>query len=379
MGEDQASLLRLPERQRPRAATILPDVAPEDPQFLHALLCQLGLPRRQTDERIFQRSSGNASMVLEAGRWYVGNHRWEQQPLPYGTRPRLVLINICSEAVRTRSPVVDIGSSVREFLRRLGIDSSGKSMASFKRQMIALSCCRMELGYATEGKIGQVDTRPVSRFEAWLSNEEGKADVWPGELELSGPFFESLMNHAVPLEGHALGQLQNSAFALDVYSWLAHRLYRIESNGGQFLSWNTLQGQFGQEFSEIREFRRTFLDALKKAHGVYQEARLEVVRGGLKLLPSPPAYKRSRVVVALPKPDSKPIAKAPPSPSSAVRRDLLVSERAMEQVSDIAPGWDKHYLEAAYKEWVAGKEEMPRNIDAAFLGWVRKFTKGRRP
>jgi hypothetical protein len=51
----------------------------------------------------------------------------------------------------------------------------------------------------------------------------------------------------------------------------------------------------------------------------------------------------------------------------------------MEQVSEIAPGWDKYYLEAAYKDWVVGLGEMPRNADAAFLGWVRKFTKGKAP
>src|SRR5271166_2241063 len=92
--------------KRPCAkATILPDVSADDPQFLHALLCQLGLPRSRIEERVFERKSGNASLLMEAGHWFTGT-KWEPQPLPYGTRPRLVLINICSEAVRTRSPVV---------------------------------------------------------------------------------------------------------------------------------------------------------------------------------------------------------------------------------------------------------------------------------
>ncbi len=45
-----------------------------------------------------------------------------------------------------------------------------------------------------------------------------------------------------------------------------------------------------------------------------------------------------------------------------------MSLRALQQVGDIAPGWDKYYLEAAYKNWVAGLGEMPRDADAAFLG-----------
>jgi hypothetical protein len=385
MARNDVGLTRLPLKPHVREATILPEISSGDPQFLHALFCQLGLPRRPTTERIFERASGNASLLIEAGRWFTGLH-WEPQPLPYGTRPRLVLINICSEAVRTKSPVVDVGESVRAFLRRLGIDCGGQSMANFKRQMIALSCCRMQLGYVNNGKVGQVEAQPVSRFEAWLSDEEGQRGLWPGELELSRPFFESLMNHAVPLSNEAIGHLQHSALALDVYSWLAHRLYRIESNAGQFLSWAVLKAQFGQEFAETREFRRTFLEALNKAREVYPDARMDVVRGGLKLLPSPPPYKRERVVVALPetaKRETAPAVKkqsaAAPSSSSPVQLDALVSGRALQQVADIAPGWDKYFLEAAYKEWVAGLGEMPRNADAAFLGWVKKFTKGKHP
>ena len=44
-----------------------------------------------------------------------------------------MLINLCSESVRTRSTEVDIGGSVREFLRRLNIDAGGKNMAQFQK------------------------------------------------------------------------------------------------------------------------------------------------------------------------------------------------------------------------------------------------------
>jgi hypothetical protein len=59
--------------------------------------------------------------------------------------------------------------------------------------------------------------------------------------------------------------------------------------------------------------------------------------------------------------------------------ERLVSERALEQVPGIAPGWDKYALAEKYKAWVTDKGEMPRFPDAAFLGWVRNYTKGKRP
>lgn len=421
----------------------------DDPQFLHALLCQLGLPRRSTKERVFERRSGAASLLLEAGRWYNG-FDWKPQPLPYGTRPRLVLINVCSEAVRTRSRTVHVEDSVRGFLRRLGIDGGGYSMAGFKAQMIALACCHMQLGYRTDRGVGQIDTKPISRFEAWLVEEDRQRGLWPGELDLSGPFFDSLIEHAVPLDASALMSLQHSAMALDVYTWMAHRLHRVTNPSGAILSWRALKEQFGQEFAETREFRRSFLEALTKAHEVYRDARLEIVRGGLKLLPSPPSVRSSRVGGRLPKqralhPAAAPIV-VPEEPAvtsetlpllpetlarlKALDKDMpvekvwrmylgtlrgsglppnvderfasyaknfvgrsdlssgvgvtmtaayVISDAALAEAGTVAPGFDVACLERTFRDWNAGRNVVPHDGDSAFLGWVRSYTKGRKP
>ena len=320
---------------------------------------------------------------LQAGRTFDGL-KWNDQPLPSGTRPRLVLINLCSEATRTRNREVDIGSSVREFLRRLNIDAGGESMAQFRRQMLALSCCHMTLAMATATGASQVDAKPIDSFQAWLTpNDEGQQTLWPGYIRLTDKFFESLMEHAVPLQPEAIGQLQNSAFALDVYSWLAHRLCRVNERNGITLSWRTLKEQFGQEFADTKNFKRKFLGALQRATSAYKEARIETVTGGLKLLPSPPPVKRSSVMIS-----GK--AEAPVVPMGIKASNLtatnnqvivqnLVSEEALQEVPRLAPGWDKYALAETYRAWVTQKGEMPRNVDAAFLGWVKKFTKGKRP
>jgi hypothetical protein len=359
---------------------VLSETSGADPQFLHAVLCQLGMPRNPTASRTFERTSGRASLSLQAGRTYDGM-KWCDQPLPSGTRPRLVLINLCSEAVRTRSADVNIGGSVREFLRRLNIDAGGESMAQFRRQMLALSSCHMTLALMTLKGPAQVDAKPIDAFQAWHTDEGGQHALWPGYIRLTGKFFESLMEHAVPLETEAIGQLQNSAFALDVYSWLAHRLCRVNERSGVTLSWAALKGQFGQEYADTKNFKRKFLGALRKASGAYKEARIETVPGGLRLLPSPPPVKRKSVSVAARRVvtgHSKSMGLTAPSPAP-VSAGLLVSVDALEKVPSIAPGWDKYALAERYKAWVTTLGEMPRNSDAAFLGWVKKFTKGKRP
>jgi hypothetical protein len=52
-----------------------------------------------------------------------------------------------------------------------------------------------------------------------------------------------------------------------------------------------------------------------------------------------------------------------------------VSEDALDELHTVAPGWDRQFLLAKYMDWIADKEQ-PRDIDRAFIGWVKSFTKG---
>ena len=42
------------------------------------------------------------------------------QPLPYGTRARLLLLHLCCEAIRQKSPTIDIEDSLTAFIRAIG-------------------------------------------------------------------------------------------------------------------------------------------------------------------------------------------------------------------------------------------------------------------
>jgi hypothetical protein len=372
-------------------AAVLSGEKAGDPQFLHAVLCQLGLPRSPTPNRTFERTSGRASLRLQAGATYNGK-KWVDQPLPSGTRPRLVLIELCSEAVRTQNPEVDIGSSVREFLRRLGIDAGGESMGQFRKQMLALSACHMTLAMPTPKGAAQIDAKPIDAFQAWHTDENGQQALWPGHMRLTQKFFESLVDHAVPLDCEAIGQLQNSALALDVYSWLAHRLWRVREKNGVELSWLALQAQFGQEYRDRKNFKREFTGALQKAVNAYKDARIEAVPGGLKLLPSPPPVKRlTTTVPGLPPPTAgqEPMPVAAPmvcdeapmqgARDERARRRIFVSPEALEAGRKLAPGWDKHWLEAKFLDWANALGEPLRvSPDKAFLGWVKSFTRGKK-
>ncbi|MGL6075201.1 MAG: replication protein RepA [Fimbriiglobus sp.] len=273
---------------------------PDRTDFLHTVMCQVGLPRRATEAKVFERQSGAFSILLQAGQLWNGKE-WVEQPLPYGTTPRLVMVQISSEAIRTQNRRVEIGDSMRQFLQALGIGDGGGPRGGytmFRKQMEALAACRLSIGMTSGGKAVTVDAKPIKRFEAWLHDDGNQQTLWPGYLELSNEFYETLQNHAVPLDYRALAALKHSALALDVYTWLAHRLCRVTSPKGTMLSWYNLRDQFGQEYANIKDFKKEFRAVLRQVWLVYPTAKIEEVQGGILLKSSPPPITKKSISLA---------------------------------------------------------------------------------
>ena len=268
---------------------------PTEIAFLHSVMAQVGMPRQRTEGRVFERSSGNVRLRLEAGAIFDGEH-FIEQPLPYGARPRLVMVHVSSEAVRTRSRTVEVGDSMRAFLKMLDIDTNGGARGGYtmmKQQMQALAACRLQLGYAIEGRAITVNTQPMEEFDAWIQMDSHQRVLWPGSLTLSERFYETLLHHAVPLDHAALHALKHSALALDVYTWLAHRLCRVTKP--TMLTWWNLKDQFGQEYSDVKNFKREIRNALGQVKAVYLAANIEEVTGGFMLRYSPSPIRKVQV------------------------------------------------------------------------------------
>jgi len=285
--------------------------------FQHAVLCQVGIPRSRTPGRVFERHSGFVSVRLEAGALFDGEG-FIEQPLPYGTRPRLTLVYASGYALRHKSREIDLGPSLREFMRRLGLDDSGGERGNYRgmrEQIQALAACRMTIGMNIHGRAVTLKTEgPVEQFEAWLSAHEGQHGLWPASLRLSEKFYESLQDFSVPLDPRALGALKDSALAMDVYMWLAHRMCRIKARAGVYLPWTQLREQFGQEYAQGRNFKHRFVLALRRVMCVYPGARIESAYGGLQLYPSPPPIAKLAVLCSSPlRPVPGPAESVPPT------------------------------------------------------------------
>lgn len=260
----------------------------EDMAFTHAVLCQVGLPRSKVNGENFIRQSGSAWINVQAGYLDEGNGP-VLQPIPYGAMPRLALAWVSTYAKRNNTREIPIGDSASEFLRLLGQPTTGGERGSFRTlrtQMHALAACRLQFGFKGRTYNGQ----PVEQFDAWLPSGAQQKARWPGVMLLSESYFSELIANGVPLDNRALHALKGSALALDVYTWLAHRLYRIKGRS-MILHWKALREQFAQEYTgkdADKDFKKKFVPALQAALSVYPKAKVKQVTGGVMLLPSPP-------------------------------------------------------------------------------------------
>lgn len=260
--------------------------------FMHSALCQVGLPRSRCAGPVFERRSGLTAIRVEANRVLDGQ-AFEEWSLPFGATARLLLLHLGTQAVRTKQRRVYMGGSKRGLLKALGMTTSGGEAGGYvtlERQLLALAGCEVTFSLIEGGRQVTHGIGPVLSADGWTA-VGGSEDA---AIELSEPFFQSLLTHAVPLDPVAIESLRGSALALDLYFWLAHRLCRVRGDAGARVSWRNLREQFGQEYTCPKNFKRAFRQQLFRVLAVYPQARVMGTIGGLTLYPSPPPLDQYR-------------------------------------------------------------------------------------
>jgi hypothetical protein len=271
---------------------------PDDDEtvYQHSILCQTSMPYRDPgdDVRLWQRKNGRVRVELLGGRVLDPNiDEVVDVGLPFGPKPRLVLYHLNAEAVRTQSPVLEMEDSLTAFVKRtLRLDVDGRTIRAVKDQLNRLAAADFRFYASYEGHAVTVKGSVIEGLDLWVSKDERQRVLWPSVVQFSQRYFESLMEHAVPLSEAAIGRLSHSAMGLDVYTWLAQRLQRVDPARPAFIPWTALQEQFGQGYGRLRDFRRVFQQTLKHVKVVYREAKFDVNEKGMRLFNSPPPVPR---------------------------------------------------------------------------------------
>ena len=256
--------------------------------FLYAGWCQAALPHKKlADGKGWQIEGERVTLIIEPG-MRRGSHG-EPVPVgvPYGSRARLILFYLQSEAMRTGSREVVLGKSLRDWLLRMGIPQGGNSIFGVREQAERISRCRLTFHVSRGGRTGLVNQNIVDTA-IFLENDGtmGQGSLFVETAKLSEGFFEHLRKHPVPLEDAAIRAINNNSMALDIYAWLAYRLHVLPSP--RSITWKALKTQFGAGYGRQDNFIRKFSDSLRLALAVYPAARVDVNDPGLVLHPSRP-------------------------------------------------------------------------------------------
>jgi hypothetical protein len=273
--------------------------------YQHSVLCHTCLPYRNPgdERRRWHAKNGFLTLEVDAGRVY--DHRvanFVDVGLPFGSKPRLVLYHLNAEALRTRSPVIDLEASLTAFVRRtLGLDAHGRNIQTVRDQLTRLAASDFRIGRSDADSSITVHGRILQGVTLWTAQDLGNRVLWPTQVQFSQDYFDSLTRHAVPLNETAVARLSHNAMALDAYAWLAQRLHRIEAGKGALVSWMSLSQQFGNGYAQVRGFRRVFKRTLAQVKVVYPDANFEMTADGMRLKHSRPPVARRLLPVNDPK------------------------------------------------------------------------------
>jgi hypothetical protein len=290
--------LQIAETSRERRLTkIAAEILAEEGQALgitYSGFCLTALPhKRLPDDQIWERATRNISLLIEPMRVHgTGSPRY--LGCPYGSRARLILLYLQTEAVRNNSREVELGSSMRDWLRRMGIGIGGKSYKDVREQATRIGACRLTFTWHSEdGRRRAWDHDHIIKggFAFHELDEESQLSLWQETVRLGETFFEELRAHPVPIFEPAIRKIANQSLTIDVYIWLAYRLHSLTK--ATPISWLSLKEQFGTNYATLNPFRQRFLQAIDAAMAVYPQAQVTINPRGLTLHPSPsPVEKR---------------------------------------------------------------------------------------
>ena len=348
--------------------------------YMARMLVQATLPHKSTNDLVFKRENGALTLSIVS-----------PEGLPYGSIPRLLLSWMTTEAVRTRSPVLVLGSSLSAFMSELDLGRRGGKrgdITRFKNQAERLFSSTISCRYKDESLTQGKGFLIADEFSLWWQPKTpNQLPLWKSTVSLSQKFFEQLIERPIPVDMDAMMKLKRSPMALDIYFWLTYRLSYLHKD--LLLPWPLLQMQFGADYAHDTEgqynFKRKFLTRLKDVLAIYNKARVFDADKGLLLKPSPPHVAKRQIpdppvgrgrLLAEAQKDSEAftervahqlcLADALPP----IRLKTFTYEKAKAVLT--GSGLDIYALEADWLEWIEKTGKRPAAPDAAFVGFCRK-------
>lgn len=250
--------------------------------YMARLLVQATMPHKDPGQAVssFERSNGHFRLAMMAPS-SVG--------LPWGKCPRLLLCWLTTEAVRTQSPHLELGSNLSDFMRQLGqIPTGGRwgTITRLRDQVRRLFSTTIRCFYDGPDRFQGTWLSIASQVSVWWNPAApDQPDLFGSFVELSPDFFRCIIDRPVPVNLRVLRALR-SPLALDIYCWLTFRASYLRQPTE--IPWPALALQFGADYAEPRNFRVHFLRQVKHVSRLYPAVRISEGQHGLLIYPAAP-------------------------------------------------------------------------------------------
>lgn len=251
--------------------------------FTHPGLCLTVLPyRRRADTEVWIRRNGPMTLTVQP----TADHTGRFYGVPHGSRARLILIFLQTEATKNHTRQVELGRSMRSWLRNMGVAIGGPNLNEVRQQSKRIERSLVSFAYKdSQGVVSWQDTIIRGSFGC-ASSEDILA------VELSDSFYRAITERPVPLAEAAIRALADKSTALDIYMWLAYRAHALDKV--LLISWPALHAQFGAATAQLKHFKQRFSRDLVIALAAYPGARADLLPQGIRLHPADPPTGRSR-------------------------------------------------------------------------------------
>ena len=264
-----------------------------DIAFMNKSLVQANLPHSKPKSDVWVRQNGNYSLVVQAGL----NENGESYGLPYGTIPRLGLLYLITQAVRTKNRRIELGNTLNDFIREIGLnpDTGGGKRGDAKRvieQLNRLFNARFSFTETLTDQKGNVGKRRLNmevapKSELWwdIKNTEQKS-IFRSWLELGEDFFYAITASPIPLDFRAAVSLKRSPLALDIYILICYEAFKAHKSGKtRFIPYASLHEQMGTTYSDVKNFKNKFKAALRKVRTAAPTIHIIEENGGVCIIP----------------------------------------------------------------------------------------------
>jgi hypothetical protein len=285
----------VPEKQR-LLVDIAAEVMGDERQNIgisYTGFCLTSLPhKRLPDAQVWQKQGHRVTLLVEPGRLKTGKGDVRLYGVPYGARARMILLYLQTQAVRTGSPQVALGRSMRNWMERMGLSIGGETARSLREQSARISACSLKFFWeGSEDNARGFKRGAIVDSGLQFAVDDGvQGTLWEDQVTLDPVFYRALRDHPVPLLEAAIRQLRERSMSLDLYVWLAWRLHTLTKSIP--ISWMAVHAQFGAGFDKLFHFKPRFTEALAAAVAAYPEARVELDEKGVILHPSRPPIAR---------------------------------------------------------------------------------------